>query len=331
MNLRELSEKPNLLVGGHRACAGCSAPVVARQVLMAAEHPVVVGCATGCLEVVTTIFPYTAWKVPFIHCAFENVSATISGVETAYRALRKRGELDRDIRFIAFGGDGGTYDIGFQSLSGALERGHRFLYICYDNEGYMNTGAQRSSATPKGAHTTTSPAGKAIPGKTERRKNLTECIVAHRIPYVAQAIPTLWKDFMTKVQRGLDAPGPAFINVLSPCPLGWGFDPSLTMEMAHLAAETGFWPLYEVVDGRYRLTYRPKERKPLREWLEKQDRFQHLFTEANQPLLDQLQADVDQEWEALLRRCAESPAERPEAEQHTGSVPGRETHGNGRL
>ncbi|MBI4552805.1 MAG: pyruvate ferredoxin oxidoreductase [Candidatus Latescibacteria bacterium] len=306
MNLKTLAEKPERLTGGHRACAGCSAPVVARQVLMAAEHPVVVGCATSCLEVVTTIFPFTAWKVPYIHCAFENVAATISGVETAYRALRKRGELDRDIRFVAFGGDGGTYDIGLQSLSGALERGHRFLYICYDNEGYMNTGIQRSGATPRGAQTTTSPAGKTTPGKTERRKNLTDCVIAHHIPYVAQAVPTLWKDFMTKVQRGLDAPGPAFINVLSPCTLGWGFDPSLTMEIARLAVETCFWPLYEVVDGRYRLTYRPKEKRPFREWMEKQERFRHLFTDANQPLLDQLQAEVDQEWEGLLRQCEDS-------------------------
>lgn len=306
MNLKALAEKPEPLTGGHRACAGCSAPVVARQVLMAAEHPVVVGCATGCLEVVTTIFPFTAWKVPYIHCAFENVAATISGVETAYRALRKRGELDRDIRFIAFGGDGGTYDIGLQSLSGALERGHRFLYICYDNEGYMNTGIQRSGATPRGAQTTTSPVGKTTPGKMERRKNLTDCVVAHHIPYVAQAVPTLWKDFMTKVRRGLDAPGPAFINVLSPCNLGWGFDPSLTMDIARLAVETCFWPLYEVVDGRYRLTYRPKEKRPLREWMEKQERFRHLFTDANQPLLDQLQAEVDGEWEGLLRRCEDS-------------------------
>ena len=163
-SLKELSKKQELLSSGHRACAGCAHPIAIRQILMAANMPVVIGCATGCLEVTTTIFPYTAWKVPFIHSAFENSAATVSGVETAYRALKKRGKVDKDIKFIALGGDGGTYDIGFQSLSGAMERGHNMIYICLDNGAYMNTGIQRSSATPRGAHTTTSPAGKVILG-----------------------------------------------------------------------------------------------------------------------------------------------------------------------
>ncbi|MEW6227397.1 MAG: thiamine pyrophosphate-dependent enzyme, partial [Bacillota bacterium] len=191
-NLKDLTKKDELLCGGHRACAGCAAPIAVRQVLKAVDTDVVVGCATGCLEVTTTIYPFTSWKVPFIHSAFENSAATISGAEAAYRALKKKGKMTRDIQFIAFGGDGGTYDIGFQSLSGAMERGHDMVYICYDNEAYMNTGIQRSSATPKGASTTTSPAGRVMPGKTQFRKDLTAIMAAHNIPYAAQAVPSHW-------------------------------------------------------------------------------------------------------------------------------------------
>ncbi len=224
-NLKELAKKGELLSGGHRACAGCTFPQIIRQALAATDTPVVAGAATGCMSVATTIFPFTAWKVPFIHSAFENVAATISGVEAAYRSLKKQGKLDKEIRFIAFGGDGGTYDIGLQSLSGAMERGHRMLYICYNNEAYMNTGIQRSSATPLGAETTTSPAGKVSYGKKQNSKDLTAIMVAHNIPYAAQASPSHWNDFITKVQKALATDGPTFINVLSPCRLGWAFPP----------------------------------------------------------------------------------------------------------
>ncbi len=149
-NLKELSKNPEVVTSGHRLCAGCGAGIVIRQALIAAAgKPVVVVSATGCMEVSTTIYPFSAWKVPFFHSAFENSAATASGIETAYRSLKKQGKLDKDIKFIAFGGDGGTYDIGLQSLSGAMERGHKFLYICYNNEAYMNTGIQRSGATPE--------------------------------------------------------------------------------------------------------------------------------------------------------------------------------------
>jgi len=234
-SLKELSHKKELLSRGHRLCPGCAAPIIVRQTLLAADKPVVVCCPTGCLEVATTIYPYTAWKIPWIHCAFENAAATLSGVETAYRALKKQGKIKEDVRFIAFGGDGGTYDIGLQSLSGALERGHRMLYICYDNEAYMNTGIQRSSASPLGAHTTTTPPGKAIPeGKSEQRKNLTEIVAAHNIPYVAQASPGFHMDLIKKVQKALSVDGPSFINVLSPCPRGWRYPAEKTIEVAKL-------------------------------------------------------------------------------------------------
>ena len=207
-NLKEMAKQEERLTGGHRACAGCGIPIIVRQVMHAVKGPVVVGCATGCLEVTTTIFPYTAWRVPFIHNAFENAAATVSGVETAYRVLKKKGKITEDVKFIAFGGDGGTYDIGFQSLSGAMERGHDMLYICYNNEAYMNTGVQRSSATPFGANTTTAPAGKVKQGKEQFQKDLTACMVAHHIPYVAQAAVGNWVDLTRKVEKAMSIKGP---------------------------------------------------------------------------------------------------------------------------
>ncbi len=229
---KELAKKPDRLSPGHRLCAGCAAPIIVRQILAAIDEPVVVANATGCLEVATTIYPYTAWRVPWVHSAFENAASTIAGIEAAYRSLVRQGKIpDRNIKFIAFGGDGGTYDIGFQALSGALERRHQFVYICYNNEAYMNTGIQRSGATPLGAHTTTSPAGTVIPGKQQMRKDLTAIIAAHDIPYVAQAAPTQWKDLMEKVRKAVNCGGPAFINVLSSCNRGWRHETYETLEI----------------------------------------------------------------------------------------------------
>jgi len=303
LSLKELAQKRDLLSGGHRACAGCAGTTIIRQALLAADGPVVAGCATGCMEVVTTIYPYTAWRVPFIHNAFENAASTISGVEAAYQALKRQGKIDREVKFIAFGGDGGTYDIGIQALSGAMERGHDMLYICYDNEAYMNTGIQRSGATPHGAATSTSPAGKKIPGKREFRKDLTAVLAAHDIPYAAQAAPSHWRDLMAKVQKALSIKGPTFINALAPCPRGWRYKDNLSMEMARLAVETCFWPLYEVENGTWRLTYKPKEKRPITDWIEKQGRFRHLMKEENRHIIDELQANVDYKWEQLLKRC----------------------------
>ncbi len=294
---------------GHALCAGCGIPIVVRTVLNSIEEPVVVANATGCLEVATTLYPYTAWNVPWIHVAFENAAAVISGVETAYRVLKRRGKLpsDRKIVFVAFAGDGGTYDIGLQALSGALERGHNFLYVCYDNEAYMNTGIQRSSATPLGAFATTEPPGKESIGKRRNRKDLTKIIAAHNIPYVAQASISHWYDLSEKVKRAVAKDGPAFINVMSTCFRGWRHDPNLTTEVARLAVETRFWPLYEIEDGEWRLNYVPKERVDLVEWLKLQGRFRHLFTPENRWVIDKLQEEVDREWEELLARCKLAP------------------------
>jgi len=305
INLKKMAADPELLVGGHRSCAGCSAPAVLRQALHVAGPDTVVALATGCMEVSTTIYPFTAWRVPYVHCAFENVAATLSGAETACRALKRRGRIppDKKINFIAFAGDGGTYDIGFQSLSGAMERGHDLLYICYDNHAYMNTGIQRSSATPRGAATTTSPGGKAIPGKEQPRKDLTACMVAHNIPYVAQASASNPTDFMRKVARGLEIEGPAFINILTPCHRGWRCKPEESVEAARLAVETRFWPLYEVDHGRWKINHRPKVYVPVIEWFKLQGRFKHLLADDKNGILAWHQEQVDQAWEALSRRA----------------------------
>jgi len=306
-NLKELTHREDRLAGGHRLCAGCGASIAVRQVLLGAgEDPVVVGCATGCLEVSTTIYPYSSWKTPFIHNAFENSSATISGVEAAFNGLKRAGKIDPDkkVRFVAFGGDGGTYDIGLQALSGAMERGHDMVYVCYDNGAYMNTGIQRSSATPKGAWATTSEVGAAQPGKRQIRKDLTAIIAAHGVPYAAQASVSHWKDLTSKAEKAFNTPGPAFLNVFAPCPRGWRIPSSMTVEIAKLAVQTGFWPVYEVEDGVWRQTVKVNNKKPIEEFLKPQGRFKHLFAPGNEALLAEIQADVDRAYEGVLKRCA---------------------------
>ncbi|MEO0107674.1 MAG: thiamine pyrophosphate-dependent enzyme [candidate division WOR-3 bacterium] len=304
-SLKSLCREQELFSSGHRACAGCGEALGVRQVLLAATKPCVVVIPTGCTEIISTLYPHTAWQVPCFHNAFENAAATLSGIEAAYRALRRRGALDREINFIAFGGDGGTYDIGFQALSGAVERGHRLLYVCTDNQAYMNTGVQRSSATPLGAHTTTSPAGDRIPGKLQWRKDIVEIMIAHDIPYAAQAAIHNWNDLANKVQKALQIDGPSFINLLVPCPLGWMFPSEKTIEQSRMATDTCFWPLYECEKGTYRLNYNPGDKKlPTHTWLKTQDRFRHLFRAGNESLLDAFQREVDRRWEKLLARVA---------------------------
>lgn len=307
--LKELSHREVRLTGGHRLCPGCGEPIAVRQILMATESPVLVANATGCLEVSTTIFPFSAWNVPWLHIAFENAAAAISGVEAMYKSLQAQGKIDADAdyKFVAFGGDGGTYDIGIQALSGAAERGHDFLYVCLNNEAYMNTGVQRSSATPMGAHTTTSPAGTVVPGKRTNRKDLTEIMVAHDIPYVAQTIPGRWRDIVNKAEKAFNTPGPSFINVLAPCPLGWGHDGGMTPEISQLAADTCMWPLYEVEHGVYKVTYKPKEKQPIEAFLEPQARFRHLFRgDEGAAIRKAVQEWVDWKWEALLKKAGDA-------------------------
>ena len=307
-NIKEISQRPDGLAAGHRLCGGCGASITVRQVLMGAnDTPVVAACATGCLEVSSTVYPYSSWNIPFIHNAFENTAATISGVEAAYKAMKASGKIpaDKKVKFVAFGGDGGTYDIGLQALSGALERGHDFLYVCYDNGAYMNTGIQRSGATPHGAWATTSEVGKVLQGKAEKRKDLTSIVAAHGIPYVAQATVGNWRDLVNKAEKAFNVDGPAFINVFAPCPRGWRCPSEMTTEIARLAVATKFWPLFEVVNGKWTLTpVREKDERPLEDFLKLQGRFSHLFKPENAGLLQTLKDEVAAYWAYLEGRVA---------------------------
>jgi len=268
--------KEEYFAPGHRLCAGCTAATAIRQILKAAGRDVVVVTATGCVEVATSYFPQTAWRVPWVHVAFENSAAVASGIEVAMKALNRKKKSDEKIHAIALGGDGGTFDIGLQALSGALERGHDFLYICYDNEAYMNTGIQRSSATPYCAATTTCPPGRLSAGKMTQKKDLVAIAVAHEIPYAATACPSYPFDLMNKVRRALDVEGPALIHILTPCPTGWRFDINEGIDVGKLAVMTGLWPLYEVVNGVTKLTVQVPRREPVKKYLKGQGRFKHV-------------------------------------------------------
>ena len=279
-----------LLAPGHRGCAGCGASIGVRLALKALGRNTVAISATGCLEVMTTPYPETAWEIPWIHVAFENAAAVASGVE---RALKAQGK--EDVNIVAFGGDGGTTDIGMQALSGAMERGHNLTYICYDNEAYMNTGIQRSSSTPFGASTTTSPAGKQSFGEDRPKKNMAFIMAAHGVPYVATASIAYPEDFMKKVKKAAEADGPAYIHLNQPCTTGWGFKPENTIQLGRLAVESGAWGLFEIENGEFKVTYRPQNRKPVKEYLSAQKRFRHLTDDQ----INQIQEFVDAQCEEL--------------------------------
>ncbi|WP_455141595.1 thiamine pyrophosphate-dependent enzyme [Candidatus Hodarchaeum mangrovi] len=310
--LKDLIDKPTYFSGGHRLCAGCAAGSMARQVTMAFNKPTMIVNATGCLEVASTIYPFSAWEVPWIHVAFENASAVASGIEAAIKAMTKKGtykEGETDI--VVFGGDGGTYDIGIQSLSGALERGHDLLYILYDNGAYMNTGIQRSGGTPFGASTTTSPAGAVIPGKHQFRKPITDIVAAHRIPFVATASPAYPEDLVAKVRTGLDVKGPAFLHIEASCNRGQRFDPSKSIEYVRLATETCIHPLYTVINGKYQLS-RPSQRiaddpskkLPVEEYLKLEGRWRHFFKPTKRTdLIEIFQKDIDERWDELVKKA----------------------------
>ena len=305
-NLKQTLNKEERLAPGHRMCAGCGATIGIRNVLRGIHEgdEAVITCATSCLEVSSFMYPYTAWKDSFIHDAFENAGATCSGVEAAYRALKKKGKVKGTRKFIVFGGDGGTYDIGFQSLSGAMERNHDMVYVCYDNEGYMNTGIQRSSATPMYADTTTTPIGTESNGKVQNRKDLASVIAAHNVPYVAQTtFVKNFKDIHVKSEKAIYTPGAAFLNVLAPCPRGWRYDMADILNICQLAVDTCFWPLFEVVEGEWIVNYTPKKKLPIEDFLRPQGRFKHLFKPGKEQLIADIQAEVDRRWEELLKRA----------------------------
>jgi pyruvate ferredoxin oxidoreductase beta subunit len=302
VQIKTLREMPReeLFAPGHRLCAGCGIPQLVRTALKAVPGPKVVVTATGCLEVATTIFPYTSWRVPWVHNAFENAAATAAGIEAAFKALEKKRGVKRP-KVIVFGGDGGTFDIGLQALSGALERGHDLIYICYDNEAYMNTGIQRSGATPRGAATTTSPAGKVIPGKPERKKDLIAIAIAHGVRYAATLNPAYPVDMFNKIAKAASIEGPTVLHYFTPCPTGWRADPAKSIEIARLAVLTRVWPLYEYEDGVYRINVLVKSPRPIEDYLKLQGRFAHLLQPENRWTLEQLKRDIEENWNRLLK------------------------------
>lgn len=312
---KDLAQKPELFLSGHRACAGCAPATVLRLIMKATRGPTIVTNATGCMEVSATIYPYTSWATPWLHTAFETAGANASGIEAALKILRKKGRIkDRQVDVIAIAGDGGTYDIGIQALSGAVERGHDFLFVLYDNEAYMNTGIQRSGGTPYGAATTTSQAGSAVPGKLEQKKPIADIMVAHDMPYVATASPYYWKDLIMKARKGIEVNGPAFLHVFAPCPRGWRSESSKSIELTKLAVETCVFPLWEAVNGEYQLStpskviaLAPQKKKPVKEYLQMQGRFRHLFAPKYANMLEQIQNTTDAKWNRLLKKCGITP------------------------
>ena len=289
---KNLVSTKELLAEGHNFCIGCGEALAMRLACKAIGENMIIGMATGCDEVCTTPLPVTSWRVPWIHTLFENVGAEISGVEAGLKALMRKGKIaKRDIKCIGMAGDGATSDIGVQALSGAIERGHNFLYICWDNEAYMNTGIQRSSSTPYGASTTTAPAGKVSIGQKTRKKNMVEICVAHDIPYAATACPSYPFDLMNKVKKGAEVKGPAYVHILCPCCTGWRYPSKITIQMGRLAVETGIFPLYEVENGRYRLNVDRPTLKPVEEYLKPQGRYRHLTDKDIQEIQEMVNED----------------------------------------
>jgi pyruvate ferredoxin oxidoreductase beta subunit len=295
-----LVQKEEKFASGHRACIGCGEALAVRQSLKAINNNTIVVNATGCAEIFGGQFPNTSWEIPWIHTLFENTAAVASGVEQGYKALKRKGaNLPDNTRVVAIGGDGGTADIGLQALSGAMERGNDFTYICFDNEAYMNTGVQRSSSTPFGARTTTSPAGKKITGQFSWKKNIPEIAVAHRIPYVATATHGYPFDLMAKVEKAVNTPGPSYVHVLSVCPTGWGSATDTINRQARLAVETGVFPLYEVVNGVYKMSIEPAKLRPVTDYLKIQSRFRHLTPD----MIEKIQKRVVEEYNIVLERA----------------------------
>ena len=297
----ELS-KPERFVGGHRLCAGCGAGLVCRGMMRALDEgdKAVICNATSCLEVSSFLYPFTAWEDSYIHSAFENAAATCGGVEAAYNVLKRRGKIDDTYKFLAIGGDGGTYDIGFQSLSGAMERGHDMVYFCYDNEAYMNTGIQKSSLTPFGAKTTTTPAGSNMRGCLTQKKNMFEIVAAHGIPYAATASIGYLNDFIRKVEHAATIRGTKYIHVMAPCPTGWGCGVDETVDISKDIVDCGLWYLAEYEGGAFKLNRNPREFASVEAYLRRQGRFKALTDED----IAQVEAARDAKWEVMRRDWA---------------------------
>jgi pyruvate ferredoxin oxidoreductase beta subunit len=284
---------------GHRACMGCGEALAVRLVCKALGRNVIIANATGCIEIFTSQLTHTSWEVPWIHTLFENTAAVASGIEAGIKVLSRKGKYSSKAKVVAMAGDGGTADIGIQALSGALERGHNLIYICFDNEAYMNTGIQRSSATPFGASTTTSPAGKVSIGQTSWKKNLPAIAAAHDIPYVATASHSYPFDLMSKISKAVKVDGPSYIHILSVCPTGWRLASDLTIRAGRLAVETGIFPLYEIEDGRYTLNLDFPQLRPVEDYFKIQGRFRHLPKD----IVAKIQARVTDEYVKIKEKA----------------------------
>ena len=288
---------------GHRACVGCAEALALRLVVKALGREVIISNATGCMEIVSSPLPTTSWRVPWLHTLFENTGAVASGVEAGWKILQKKDRRPaKRVKSVGMGGDGAMVDIGLQALSGAWERGHDILFVCFDNEAYMNTGVQRSGATPFGASTTTSPAGKVSTGQTRWKKNMPAIAVAHEIPYVATACPSYPFDLIAKVEKAVRICGPSYIHILSACPTGWRYPPQLGIRIGRLAVETGVFPLYEVDNGKYKLNFDFPQLRPVKDYLMLQGRFRHLPEE----VINQIQERVNLEYARLKKRAVET-------------------------
>ncbi len=305
-NLKQFSTSNDRFEGAHLLCPGCAHSIIVRELLNCTDDNLVISSATGCLEVCTAVYPHTSWDTSWIHIGFENAATAASGDEAMYKTLKRKGRLkdpDKPVKFVAFGGDGATYDIGFQFLSGAVERGHDFTYICLDNEVYANTGGQRSSSTPRGASTTTTPAGRVSYGKKKTKKDMIAIMAANGAPYVAQVAPNKWKDMVKKYQKALATEGPVYINAMSACTTEWKFPAHETIDVSDLGTDSLVFPLYEIENGhKLTITYRPKNIVPVRDYLGVQGRFKHLFKKENEYLIDEMQKEVNAKWEMLQRR-----------------------------
>lgn len=273
-------------------CSGCGLAIATRIICRNLKKPSILVLSTGCLEVTTTLYPYSYFNCPVIHVAFENAAAVASGI---FRALKMQGkEKEADVLVLA--GDGATFDIGFQALSGMVERGEEVCYICLDNEAYMNTGIQRSGATPLFASTTTTPTGRVSVGKLERKKKISLIMGMHPIAYLATASIAYHRDLVKKLEKAL-VKKPSFLHILTPCPTGWRFDPQHTVTLSKLAVETNYFPLFEIEDGKLKLNYKFEKRNPISEFLRLQGRFSHLKEEEVQ----RLQEMVDEDYMQLVQ------------------------------
>jgi pyruvate ferredoxin oxidoreductase beta subunit len=299
-----LVEKDEPFTPGHRGCVGCCEALAVRQVCKALGKDVIVVNATGCIEIISSGYPNTNWDVPWIHTLFENTAAVAAGIESGLKVLKRKGRYpsERRTKIVAMAGDGATADIGFQALSGMLERGHDVLYICYDNEAYMNTGVQRSGSTPYGATTTTSPAGAKSIGQRTWKKNMPRIVAAHDIPYVATACPSYPFDLMEKVKKAVAIDGPTYLHIYSACPTGWRSPTDTAVRIGRLAVLSGIFPLYEIENGKWKLSLDVEKLIPVAEYFKSQGRFRHL----GEKDIEYIQKHIIEEYERIKEECRRS-------------------------